>query len=325
MLNYVNNMNKGTKKFDELVIEDHLGNKTLLPYYIIKGSKEGKTILVTSGVHGTEYPGIAANIKLYNEINPEDVTGTIIGCPMCNYEAFTQRSMFINPLDKKNLNDVFPGDPNGTITEKIADILINKFAKNADYHVDMHSGDSIEYLHPYVFYHKSNNEQINTISKEMAKIYGVQYIAPTETAGNGATDKGNFYASTSELNIPSIQPEVGGLGLVEKETKEIHYNGIINVLSYLKFITIPENNKNNKIDEIESFYRVISEHDGIFNVAVKPGQLVKKGEYLGNITNYNGEKILQEFYAEKDSVILWVMAALSTHNKDKLIAIGNLE
>lgn len=323
MLNILgHDVKRGEKFIEDYQVTGCDGKTVTFPYYVIAGNEDGPTICITSGVHGTEYPGIGANLKLYHDINPEDVKGVIIGVPICNMGSFTSKVPFVNPLDGKNLNDTFPGDYEGTVTEKLCSILVNEVAAKADYHIDMHSGDSIEYLYPYAFYHiHSSNPEVTAASREMAQVYGLDFVSFTETAGAGATDKGNFYAAVSELGIPSIQPEIGGVGLMREETKMLHYTGARNVLS-LKGIVDYKIDKNEKQQELSRFYRLKSEFNGIYHCYVSPGEFVKKGQALAKITDYHGEETYVEFFAEEDSVVLWVMSTFATKVGENLMAIG---
>ena len=298
------------------------GRKAILPYYVIAGHEDGPVLCITSGVHGTEYPGIGANLQLYHDIDPAQLSGTLIGVPQCNFASFQAKVPFVNPLDGKNLNDTFPGCPDGTITELLCHTLVHDFAAKADYHIDMHSGDSIEHLYPYAFYHVSDaNPDATEVSRELAKCYGLDYVSFTETAGKGATDKGNFYAAVCELGIPSIQPEIGGIGLIEDRTKMLHYNGARNVMVKIGMLEgcLAENTRQK---ELSRFYRLRSEYDGIYHCFVCPGEKVVKGQLLAVLTDYHGEAVYAEFRAEEDAVILWVMSTFAAIKGDNLMAIG---
>lgn len=312
----------GDKFIVDHEITDRDGCKATLPYYVIAGHKEGPVLCITSGVHGTEYPGIGANLKLYHDIDPSQLSGTLIGVPQCNFASFKAKVPFVNPLDGKNLNDTFPGRSDGTITEMLCHTLVHEFAAKADYHIDMHSGDSIEYLYPYAFYHINEADQSATeISRDLAKCYGLDYVSYTETAGKGATDKGNFYAAVCQLGIPSIQPEIGGIGLIEDRTKMLHYNGARNIMVKIGMLegTLTENPRQK---ELSRFYRLRSEYDGVYHCFVSPGEKVVKGQQLAVLTDYHGEEIYEEFFAEEDSVILWVMSTFAACKGDNLMAIG---
>ena len=323
MLNILGHeVKRGEKFIADYQVTGCDGKSVTFPYYIIAGNEDGPTICITSGVHGTEYPGIGANLKLYHDITPADVKGTIVGVPICNMASFINKVPFVNPLDGKNLNDTFPGSADGTVTEKLCHVLVNEIARKADFHIDMHSGDSIEYLYPYAFYHIHSSDPQNTAaSREMAQVYGLDFVSFTETSGTGATDQGNFYAAVSELGIPSIQPEIGGIGLILEETKMLHYTGARNILANTGMVGY-EVKKNEKQQELSRFYRLKSEFNGIYHCFVSPGQYVKKGEPLAKITDHHGEETYVEFFAEESAVILWVMSSFAVKVGENLMAIG---
>ncbi len=317
---------KGNKVFSELYCADSSGDTAKIPFYLVNGTSEGPIVCITAGVHGTEYAGIEASLRLYHQLDPKHMKGAIIGCPMCNFSAFTARSMFVNPVDGKNLNYVFPGSADGSITEVIAHTLLTQFVAAADYHIDMHSGDAVEDLFPYVFYHRCGREDVDTSSKWMAESHGVEYIAVTELAGAGTSDQGNFYSAVSEMGVPSIQPEAGGIGILEEECVQIHYQGIRNVLSGLNMIIAekPAARKTQKTGprELSRFLRPRTQHDGLFYPSVKPGQRVQKGDVLGVVTDYTKENEKACFVAEEDGVILWVMVSPAAATGDALMGVG---
>lgn len=86
----------------------------VIPVTLINGTGEGKVLLLTAGVHPDEYPGIAAAIQLSNELRPEDISGGLVIVPMANYSGFLAKKGSHIPEDGKNLNRLFPGNPNGT-------------------------------------------------------------------------------------------------------------------------------------------------------------------------------------------------------------------
>jgi predicted deacylase len=314
---------RGSKVFSEVTIKALDGQAVLLPLYIINGEKAGPTLCITAGIHGTEYPGIEASLRLYYDIEPENLHGTIICSPMSNFESFQQRSMFVNPLDKKNLNDVFPGDPSGTITEVVANYLLQQLVKHSDYHIDLHSGDVIEDLIPFTFYHRSYNPEVDNQSLRLAKVYGLDYIAVSETEGPGTSDKGNFYAAASEMGVPSIQPEVGGLGLLREETVQLHYQGVMNVLVELGMVEGKIKAADKQII-FERFLRLRSSTAGIFYPAVSPGEQIDKGQLLGKIKDYRKDSTLEQFKSNAAGVVLWVIASPAVKKNDALMAIGLL-
>ena len=108
------------------------GTNIKLPITIICGKKEGKTALITGGVHCAEYVGIETAIELSKEINPEDISGNIIIVPLINRSGFENRTMSVVYEDGKNLNRVFPGNEQGSVSEKIAYFMEKELFKISD-------------------------------------------------------------------------------------------------------------------------------------------------------------------------------------------------
>lgn len=96
------------------------GTEIEIPLTIINGAFDGPTLLVTAGIHGGEYPGIAAAMELGRSLDPQEIHGSLIMLHPVNIQGFWARREFIVPEDGKNLNRVFPGNPDGTLSEKTA-------------------------------------------------------------------------------------------------------------------------------------------------------------------------------------------------------------
>ena len=90
------------------------GEKTI-PICLIHGTKPGKTVLLTAGVHACEYPGAAAVMELCRELEPSQVSGRMILVPMLNVSSFYERLPFVVKEDGKNLNRMFAGGPPGQL------------------------------------------------------------------------------------------------------------------------------------------------------------------------------------------------------------------
>src|SRR6185437_16494662 len=122
------------------------GQPYRLPMWLINGgantgSGDGPTLVVTGGVHAAEYASIAATLDFGRSLDPANLRGRVIVVPVMNVPAFTARSIYVCPLDGRNLNRVFPGDPRGTASEQIADWVFRNVISQADYYVDLHGGD----------------------------------------------------------------------------------------------------------------------------------------------------------------------------------------
>jgi predicted deacylase len=61
------------------------------PVAVIRGPKPGPTLALVAGAHGTEYASIIALEKLIQELNPADISGTVIIVPLVNIASFEQK------------------------------------------------------------------------------------------------------------------------------------------------------------------------------------------------------------------------------------------
>ena len=56
--------------------------------YRTSGSRPGPHVLITAGIHGSEYPGILAARKLRAFLSQADIAGTVTVLPLCKSNCF---------------------------------------------------------------------------------------------------------------------------------------------------------------------------------------------------------------------------------------------
>lgn len=118
--------------------DDSAWGSVMIPIAVVKGG-EGPTALLTGANHGDEYEGPIALQSLLHGLDPSRVTGRLIVVPYMNLPAF-RAARRVSPVDGVNLNRAFPGDPRGTVTQKIAHFFDTVLVPQADLVVDLHSG-----------------------------------------------------------------------------------------------------------------------------------------------------------------------------------------
>ena len=133
--------------------DDSAWGSVMIPICVIRNG-EGPTALLTGGNHGDEYEGPLALFDLARTLDPKDVSGTVIIVPAMNYPAFRAGTR-TSPIDKGNLNRSFPGRPDGTVTEKIADYFQRDLLPRADIVLDFHSGGRTLDFVPFCAAHTS--------------------------------------------------------------------------------------------------------------------------------------------------------------------------
>src|SRR5438132_3394466 len=145
------------------------------PFFSITGRRDGPLFLITAGIHAAEYTGIDAAIRLGNLLNPAQVRGHVVIIPLLNRPGFYERSIYVNPEDNDNLNRVFPGRPDGSWSERFAHHLLTEVILRGDYAIDLHAGDMIEDLEPFVIYRETGEERVDREARRMIDGYGVEW------------------------------------------------------------------------------------------------------------------------------------------------------
>lgn len=295
-----------------------LDTETKMPITIINGEKEGKTMLITAGVHGCEYPCIKTAIELAKEIDPKKVSGQIIIVHPVNIQGFEGRVAAIVPEDNKNILRMFPGNKNGTISEKIAYVISNELQELSDFYLDIHGGDLHEDLLPHIYYPGAAEKNIIEASIEMAKSFNVPYYVKSNTTN------GSYTSAAIRRGIPSLLIERGGCGLCKEEDVLEYKNDILNVLSNLDILECKITENKILPKEIKEAVYLDSPRNGCWTCFVKAGDKINKGQKLGEISDYFGN-IIDTFYAEFDSVVLYNTVAFSVIKDNSLIAYGKID
>lgn len=305
--------NKGEKKQGFV---DIYNTSTSMPITIINGEKDGKTILITGGVHGSEYPCIQTTIELAKEIEPKDLNGNIILIHPVNTQAFEKKVSAVVPEDNKNINRVFPGRKDGSIAEKIAHFITYECQQQSDFYIDLHGGDLHELVTDFVYCPGIGDQKVIEEAKEVAKVLDLKYMVKSKST-TGA------YNSAAIRGIPSLLIERGGRGIWSREEVEKYKKDVRNILNHLEVLkdsSFSSKNENPPREITNAIYLNANEK-GCWYPEVKPGDKVKKGDLLGTIKNFFGETI-DTYYSDIEGVILYMTVSLSIEKNEPLIAYG---
>src|SRR6266568_1229625 len=186
----------GQKATGYLTVPAGVDAATNIPVVVVNGAKPGKVLALVSGAHGTEYASIIAIEKLISDLDPAQVTGTVILVPLVNVPSFEQKVPHVNPVDGKSMNRFYPGKADGTQTERASFL----------------------------------------ITKEMVLAFGLDHIIiwrerPTDPAATRYLDN-----TASVRGKPSIVVEAGHAGTVETDDVALLVNGTLSTMRALKML-----------------------------------------------------------------------------------------
>lgn len=286
-----------------------------IPTTIINGKKSGKIVAISSGIHNCEYVGIQSAIELSQEIDPENINGTVIIFHPVNYSGFFHKIPAVMPEDNKNLNRAFPGIENGSISDKIAYHFSKFLYPQLDFFIDLHGGDLYERATNFVYSPGIGDNKVIEVSHEVAQVLSVPYRVRS-SAKTGA------YNSAAIQGVPSMLIERGGNGLWNNEEVKEYKKDILSVLGYFNIIDfLNEKNLNQK--EISIAKYISSEVDGFWYPRYKAGEKFNEGDLLGEIKDCFGN-IITSYYAEFDGVILYGVFSLAIKKSEEILAYGKI-
>ncbi|WP_371658366.1 succinylglutamate desuccinylase/aspartoacylase family protein [Streptomyces sp. NBC_00280] len=206
-----------------------LGTLTVdIPLTLVNGAHPGPRVLITAGVHGGEFTGVDAATRLAALLEPGEVHGQVVVCPVANPPAVYQGRLGVSPLDGVNINRVFPGDPDGSPTERLAAWLFTNLVGGADAYVDLHSGGIDEVLTDFVGYRLTGDPELDAQTADMAHALGIEDVIFGMNA-----DGGNSHAAAARQGVPAILVETGQLGERDADTARRLVEGLYGVLGRL--------------------------------------------------------------------------------------------
>ena len=289
------------------------------PYVAIRGVADGPTVLVTGGVHAAEYTGIEAAIRLGRSLAPSAVRGTILILPLLNRPGFYERSIYVNPEDNENLNRLFPGKADGTWGERFAHRLLAEIITRCDNAIDLHAGDLIEELTPFVIYRETGDATLDARITQMANAYGAPWAVKSAPTGERP---GSLYAVASLNGVASMLAESGGRGLLIEEDVARHVRGVTNILKTIGALD-GEPARVPPTTILRSFDWLRAPIEGIFHPLVRIEQRVTKGERVGELIDLVGEP-LAEVHAPSTGIVLFIITSPAIKKDGLLLAVGAL-
>ena len=281
----------GTTVSGYLEVPPGVDQATRIPVSVIHGAHPGPTLALIAGTHGYEYPPITALQRLRGSLDPARLSGTILIVHVANPPSFLGRTIYTSPVDGKNLNRVYPGKLEGTISERIAHIITTQVIERADYLVDMHGGDGNEILRPYIYMPVTGNVELDGKVRGMALAFGLDHIViDSSPLADPAT---SVFADQTGLSrgIPAITTETGQMGSNDDYWVGLAQNGVMNLIRHLKMIDETEI-PNQGVVWLKDYEVIRAQATGVFQASVRDGYAVAEGTLIGELLNLFGEPIM---------------------------------
>jgi predicted deacylase len=277
------------------VSESYLSVGIQVPVTVIRGRNPGPVAFVTAAVHGDEINGADIVRRLIFDIDHEKLSGTLIAIPVVNIPGFLSQSRYL-PYHR-DLNRFFPGDRKGNNAERFAARIFNEIILKCDFGIDLHTAADGRLNLPHV-----RGDMTHPKIRTLARAFGASVLV------SQAGVRGSLRREATDAGVPTILFEAGETGRFSQKISLAGLRGVLNVLSAMKMWPAHERVRPPFQVIVKGSDWVRAEKGGILDLAVKPGDLVYKGDRVGSILNPFG-KMVTEIRAPNTGIVIGVTTA----------------
>jgi predicted deacylase len=313
--------NRGEAASGWLEIPDGVDAGTRIPVTVVHGARPGRVLALIAGTHGYEYTSILALPRVRARLDPARMSGSVILVHMANPPSFYGRRIYYGP-DGKNLNRVYPGKPDGTVSDRIAHALTTEVIDKATHVADMHCGDGNESLRPYSYWQIGGEAAVDQASREMALAFGLDHIVidrerPKDLARS-------MYTSNTAIlrGKPAITTESGGMGLTDEASVAAQEAGALSLVHHLGIMDAPSVRVERPvwIDRSEVLRAPVP---GVWRPVAEKMQSVAEGTLIGRITDPFGA-VLREVRSPFGGELLYVVSTPPVGEGEPLAFVGRV-
>ena len=306
---------RGRHRFD-VAVPDSEGPG--LPVEVLVGDALHPCLGLVAGVHGDEYEGMLALWQVVRELDPRDLQGTLLVIPVANPYAFAagQRR---TPEDDADLNRVFPGKAQGSLSERLAALICQRLLVQTDAIFTLHGSSANGVLSPWVEFLDLPNA-VGRASYALARASGFSDLIALPRL------PGVLLTAMGDLGVPLIEGEVGGRGTSQQANIDLYWARVTRVARYVGVLretarsVLPPYGEPRRARAVWRLTSVAAEVGGMFLRQVDLRQAVRQGDLLGRILDLHGEAIA-ELRAPADGVVGGYVDHLGVHAGQNLFSL----
>ena len=304
------------------------GQSVEIPFIVVNGANPGPCLYVQVAQHGSEVQGLDAVRRLLEGLDEGEMAGVLIYC-LPNPLAFREReraTMF--DLRPGGMNRIWPGDAEGSPTERMAHAIWTELVMRADAVIDLHTGS--RHAPVWVFYEaygvsEKASKEVSDRSEEMARLFGAPLLyLETEPYGERKT----LRACSVDEGIPAIVPELGGACYFDEEIVRLVVRGLRNIIVDMGMIDgeikLPEKQTVLKWTADPKAAGVFANKGGVFIPRVKLGDIVKRGDEVGVIYSPRTFQVLERLVAPQDGYVFSVRENPVVNVGDRVLAVPEI-
>lgn len=283
---------------------------TRIPITVAQGVEDGPTLFVTAAVHGDEINGVAVVREVLDRLDTSRLHGTLVGIPVVNRFGFATGDRYLP--DRRDMNRFFPGDPDGPMPARIANHLFRRVLRHCDAGIDLHTAASGRANLCHV-----RGDADNDSVRDLMRAFGTPILM------DGEGPKGSLRRATSDAGIPTIIFEAGEPNRFQQHVVDIGSQGIFRVMKHLGMWQGSVRRKPGFQVMVRRSGWVRSNHGGILDLKVEPGDLVRTNQAVAEIHDPFGRHV-DQIVAPHSGVVLGTNTVPLTNPGQAVVHIGHL-
>ncbi|UHQ99117.1 succinylglutamate desuccinylase/aspartoacylase family protein (plasmid) [Natrinema zhouii] len=249
-----------------------------LPIAVINGEAPGDTLYIQAASDGDELNGVGVVQRVVPRLDPAKISGAVLVIGIVNYHGF-QVAEHRNPIDDTKTNRTYPGDRDGTSSERITAETFD-VATQADLALDLHQASTSRMIDE-IRVRCGRRHRLYDSCLELAKVFGCGYVLDQKGPD------GQLARTTPNEGIPTVDPELGGCVGWDESSIRKGVTGVFNVLRYYNFlqgnIDIKDQTKATGFDHYGT------PAGGLISFKKELGSEVTRGETIFEVTTPFGE------------------------------------
>ncbi|MFB6304468.1 MAG: succinylglutamate desuccinylase/aspartoacylase family protein [Haloferacaceae archaeon] len=253
------------------------GSAVGLPVAVVNGAGDGETLYVQAASDGDELNGVGVIRRVVPRLDPAELDGAVIAVAVANYYGYLVAE-HRNPIDDTKLNRAYPGDPEGTASERLAAATYG-VASDADYVLDLHQGSTSRMIDE-VRVRCGTRHRLHRECLRLAKTFDCGYVLDQKGPD------GQLARVAADDGIPVVDPELGGSVGWDETSIRKGVEGVFNVLrgyGFLKGGSEPETQT-----RATGFDQYGSPTGGLVRFRAELGERVSAGETIFEVTDFFG-------------------------------------
>jgi predicted deacylase len=269
------------------------GSEFGLPVAALNGAGDGDTLYVQAASDGDELNGVGVMREVVDRLSPADVSGNVLFVGILNFHGF-QVAEHRNPIDSNKLNRTFPGDPEGSSSDRLANLVYENGVKRADMGLDLHQGSTSRMIDE-VRIRCGRGHRLHGDCVELARAFGTEYILDQKGP------EGQLARAAPSDGVPVVDPELGGAVGWDSTSINKGVRGVMNVLAQYGFVD-DEPTKPREQFRAKGFEVKHANRGGLIDLTADLYDRIEVGDELFDVTGVFGET-KETVRAENEGVV----------------------